>query len=144
MSNPEVEQAFEGFAVLFPPIILCLIADLVQLVEHLICNQRVNGSNPLIGMGLWRETGSLVRNSGIGFFLPQVYLVSTYHPRCWEGWLVRCSLATDVVGVSDWDERCTNQLHHFYCGDVRQCGEPLVCGASVSRFESDTSHESVT
>lgn len=54
--------------------------------------------------------------------------------------LSRCSLATDVVGASDWDERCTNQLHHFYCGDVRQCGEPLVCGTSVSRFESDTSH----
>lgn len=61
-----------------------------------------------------------------------------------EGRLVRCSLATNVVGVSDWDERCTNQLHHFYCGDVRQCGEPLVCGTSVSRFESDTSHQSVT
>ena len=58
--------------------------------------------------------------------------------------LVRCSLATDVVGASDWDERCTNQLHHFYCGDVRQCGEPLVCGASVSQFDPDASHKSVT
>ena len=28
------------------------IADLAQLVEHLICNQRVSGSNPLIGMGI--------------------------------------------------------------------------------------------
>jgi hypothetical protein len=27
------------------------LADLAQLVEHLICNQRVSGSNPLIGMG---------------------------------------------------------------------------------------------
>ena len=27
-------------------------ADLAQLVEHLICNQRVSGSNPLIGMGI--------------------------------------------------------------------------------------------
>ena len=27
-----------------------MIADLAQLVEHLICNQRVSGSNPLIGM----------------------------------------------------------------------------------------------
>ena len=28
-----------------------MIADLAQLAEHLICNQRVSGSNPLIGMG---------------------------------------------------------------------------------------------
>ena len=61
--------------------------------------------------------------------------------------LLRCSLDTDVFGTSDWDERCTSQderctsqLHHFYYGDVRQYGEPLVCGTSVSRFESDTSH----
>ena len=27
-------------------------ACLAQLVEHLICNQRVGGSNPLTGMGL--------------------------------------------------------------------------------------------
>lgn len=75
-----------------------------------------------------------------GFLLPQVYLVSTYHPRCWVGRLVRCSLDEDSFGASDWDERCTSQLHHFYYGDVRQRGEPLVCGTSVSRFEPDTSH----
>ena len=35
------------------------LADLAQLVEHLICNQTVSGSNPLIGMGLWRESASV-------------------------------------------------------------------------------------
>ena len=30
--------------------------------------------------------------------------------------------------------------HASYCGDVRQNGEPLVCGTSVSRFNPDTSH----
>lgn len=57
--------------------------------------------------------------------------------------LLRCSLAADAVGVSDWDERCTNQLHHFYYGDVKQNGEPLVydvCSTSVSQFDSDPSH----
>ena len=62
------------------------IADLAQLVEHLICNQRVSGSNPLIGMGLWKET-ALMRNLS-----PQVHLVTICHPRCWEELLSRCSL----------------------------------------------------
>ena len=35
------------------------LADLAQLVEHLICNQRVSSSNLLIGMGLWRESASV-------------------------------------------------------------------------------------
>ena len=75
-----------------------------------------------------------------GLLLPQVYLVATYHPRCWEDMLLRCSLDADAFGASDWEERCTNQLHHFYYGDVRQNGEPLVCGTSVSQFDSDASH----
>ena len=40
--------------------------------------------------------------------------------------LLRCSLATDVVGASDWDERCTNQLHHFYCDGIRCWNKLLV------------------
>ena len=84
----------------------------------------VSGSNPLIGM----EQSS------------QVDLVTTYHPRCWEDMLLRCSLTADAVGASGWEERYTNQLHHFYYGDVRQSGEPLVCGTSVSQFDSDASH----
>lgn len=31
-------------------------------------------------------------------------------------------------------------MHAPYCGDVRQNGEPLVCGTSVSQFDSDASH----
>ena len=54
--------------------------------------------------------------------------------------LLRCSLDADAFGASDWEERCTDQLHHFYYGDVRQNGEPLVCGTSVSQFDSDASH----
>ena len=30
--------------------------------------------------------------------------------------------------------------HAPYYGDVRQNGEPLVCGTSVSQFDSDASH----
>ena len=66
------------------------------MVEHLICNQRVSGSNPLVGMGLWKET-ALMRNLS-----PQVHLVTTYHPRRWEDMLLRCSLDADASGVSDW------------------------------------------
>ena len=62
------------------------LADLAQLVEHLICNQRVSGSNPLIGMG---------------YFYPQVHLVMTYHPRGWEDMSSRCSLVVDTTGASE-------------------------------------------
>ena len=62
------------------------------MVEHLICNQRVSGSNPLIGMGLWRESAS------VGSCFPQVYLMTTYHPRCWEDMLLRCSLDAERLG----------------------------------------------
>ena len=48
------------------------------MVEYLICNQRVSGSNPLIGMGLWKETAIMWNLS------PQVHLVTIYHPRSWE------------------------------------------------------------
>ena len=85
----------------------------------------------------------LVLRFGIGLFdiVPkEVYLVTTYHPRCWEDMLLRCSLDEDSFGASDWDECCTNQLHHFYYGDIRQYGAPLACGASASRFEPDMSH----
>ena len=68
------------------------LADLAQLVEHLICNQRVSGSNPLIGMGLWKET-ALMRNLS-----PQVHLVMTYHPRGWEDMSSRCSLDAERLG----------------------------------------------
>lgn len=53
-------------------------ACLAQLVEHLICNQRVGGSNPSTGMGLWKET-ALMRNLS-----PQVYLATAQHPNCRE------------------------------------------------------------
>lgn len=72
--------------------VLTVSADLAQLAEHLICNQRVSGSNPLIGMGLWKET-ALMRNLS-----PQVHLVTTYHPRCWEDMLLRCSLDAERLG----------------------------------------------
>lgn len=71
------------------------LADLAQLAEHLICNQRVSGSNPLIGMGLWRETAFM------RYLSPQVHLVATYHPRCWEELLLRCSLVADAIGVNN-------------------------------------------
>ena len=35
------------------------LADLAQLVEHLICNQRVSGSNPLIGIGIFLSPSAL-------------------------------------------------------------------------------------
>lgn len=44
-----------------------------------------------------------------------------------------------VIGIALYQSATS-----FYCGDVRQYGAPLVCGTSVSRFESDTSHKSVT
>ena len=53
-------------------------ACLAQLVEHLICNRRVSGSNPLTGMGLCKET-ALMRN-----LFPQVHLATTRHRRCRE------------------------------------------------------------
>lgn len=37
--------------------VLTVLADLAQLAEHLICNQRVSGSNPLIGIDVvWLRT----------------------------------------------------------------------------------------
>tara|TARA_Y100000741_G_scaffold364698_1_gene356577 strand:+ start:2007 stop:2117 length:111 start_codon:yes stop_codon:yes gene_type:complete len=33
-------------------------AGVAQLVEHLICNQRVMGSNPVAGTIIWRKDGS--------------------------------------------------------------------------------------
>jgi|TARA_R110001606_G_scaffold67994_1_gene155247 hypothetical protein len=33
-------------------------AGVAQLVEHLICNQRVMGSNPVAGTIIWREDES--------------------------------------------------------------------------------------
>lgn len=32
--------------------IMLYLDSIAQLAEHLICNQRVSGSNPLIGVGL--------------------------------------------------------------------------------------------
>ena len=52
---------------------------------------------------------------------------------------LRCSLDADASGASDERPRGSHQLHH--CGDVRQHGEPLVCGTSVSRFDPGTSHD---
>ena len=64
--------------VIYRPNIGTSRACLAQLVEHLICNQRVGGSNPSTGMGLWKET-ALMRNLS-----PQVYLATTRHLRCRE------------------------------------------------------------
>lgn len=58
------------------------IADLAQLAEHLICNQRVSGSNPLIGM----EHSSQVYL--VGLYIPAVGKIQTYLfrllPRVWS------------------------------------------------------------
>lgn len=37
-------------------------AGLAQLVEHLICNQRVEGSNPLAGIQMRRGNSSVVEH----------------------------------------------------------------------------------
>ena len=108
-------------------------ACLAQLVEHLICNQRVGGSNPSTGMGLWKET-ALMRNLS-----PQVYLATTHYLRCWEQLSLRCSLDADASGVSGERPRGSRQLHHY--GDVRQFGAPPACGAGASRFDPGTSHD---
>lgn len=68
----------------------------------------------------------------------RVHLATTRHLRCREELSLRCSLDADASGASDERPRGSRQLHH--CGDVRQLGEPLACGASVSRFDPDTSH----
>ena len=68
-----------------------------------------------------------------------MHLVTTYHPRCWEDMLLRCSLDAErlgqVIGIALYQSATS-----FYYGDVRQRGEPLVCGTSVSQFDSDASH----
>jgi hypothetical protein len=48
-------------------------ADLAQLVEQLICNQQVNGSNPLIGSNE-KPTAS----RGCGLFLSETPAIMTY------------------------------------------------------------------
>ena len=107
-------------------------ACLAQLVEHLICNRRVSGSNPLTGMGLWKET-ALMRN-----LFPQVHLATTRHRRCREELSLWCSLDADASGASDERPRGSHQLHHY--GDVRQLGAPPACEAGASRFDPGTSH----
>jgi hypothetical protein len=113
------------------------------LAEHLICNQRVSGSNPLIGIDVvWLRTW-LAQVTGMSA-VPVSYIIFYAFPtgnygigvpmnvRC-EGTIVlyhRNSIHGNTVGV--------------FHGDVRQCGEPLVCGTSVSRFESDTSQKRQT
>ena len=52
---------------------------------------------------------------------------------------LRCSLDADASGASDERPRGSRQLHHY--GDVRQFGAPPACGAGVSRFDPDTSHD---
>ena len=69
----------------------------------------------------------------------RVYLATTRHLRCREELSLRCSLDADASGASDERPRSSRQLHHY--GDVRQFGEPLVCGTSVSRFDPGTSHD---
>ena len=80
--------------VIYRPNIGTSRACLAQLVEHLICNQRVGGSNPSTGMGLWKET-ALMRNLS-----PQVYLATAQHPNCREK--CRC----DVV----WIRMCLGRV----------------------------------
>lgn len=69
-----------------------------------------------------------------------MHLATTRHLHCWEELSLWCSLDADASGASDERPRGSHQLHH--CGDVRQHGEPLVCGTSVSRFDPGTSHYS--
>lgn len=68
----------------------------------------------------------------------QVHLATTRHPRCWEELSSWCSLDADASGASGERPRGSRQLHHH--GDVRQLGEPPVCGTGDSRFNPDTSH----
>jgi hypothetical protein len=56
-------------------------ACLAQLVEHLICNQKVGGSNPSTGMGLWRET-ALMRNLSSQVHLMQRHAILTVGKNC--------------------------------------------------------------
>ena len=54
---------------------------LAQLVEHLMCNQRVGGPNPSTGMGLWRET-ALMRNLSSQVHLMQRHAIPAVGKNC--------------------------------------------------------------
>ena len=44
-------------------------AGVAQLVEHLICNQRVRGSNPFASSRIWlRNAGYFARRGGLRIF----------------------------------------------------------------------------